>query len=104
MPRLVWSILRHAYNIDPLLPRLLATCGDLCSARNELRWLREHAVATTARPQWHRTLRMLIAERASGKPLQYVLGNQPFGDLEVLCEKGVLIPRSVFFPSLLSTQ
>lgn len=28
-------------------------------------------------------------------PLQYILGNQPFGDLEILCRKGVLIPRLV---------
>ncbi len=26
-------------------------------------------------------------------PLQYILGNQPFGDLVIKCEKGVLIPR-----------
>ena len=26
-------------------------------------------------------------------PLQYLIGNQPFGALEILCEKGVLIPR-----------
>ncbi|KAI3335145.1 S-adenosyl-L-methionine-dependent methyltransferase [Ustulina deusta] len=35
----------------------------------------------------------LVARRGAGEPLQYVLGSQPFGDLEILCEKGVLIPR-----------
>ncbi|KAI1429643.1 S-adenosyl-L-methionine-dependent methyltransferase [Xylaria sp. FL1777] len=35
----------------------------------------------------------LVARRGAGEPLQYVLGSQPFGDLEVLCERGVLIPR-----------
>ncbi|KAI0865175.1 S-adenosyl-L-methionine-dependent methyltransferase [Xylaria cubensis] len=35
----------------------------------------------------------LVARRGAGEPLQYVLGTQPFGDLEILCEKGVLIPR-----------
>jgi methylase of polypeptide subunit release factors len=32
--------------------------------------------------------------RSTGYPLQYILGNQPFGDLEILCRRGVLIPRS----------
>ncbi|KAI1108797.1 S-adenosyl-L-methionine-dependent methyltransferase [Nemania sp. NC0429] len=36
----------------------------------------------------------LVARRGAGEPLQYVLGTQPFADLEVLCEKGVLIPRA----------
>ena len=35
----------------------------------------------------------LVARRGAGEPLQYVLGSQPFGDLDILCEKGVLIPR-----------
>ncbi|KAI0966668.1 S-adenosyl-L-methionine-dependent methyltransferase [Xylaria arbuscula] len=38
-------------------------------------------------------LTRLVARRGAGEPLQYVLGTQPFGDLEVLCAKGVLIPR-----------
>jgi methylase of polypeptide subunit release factors len=33
--------------------------------------------------------------RSRGYPLQYILGDQPFGDLEILCKKGVLIPRYV---------
>lgn len=32
--------------------------------------------------------------RSRGYPLQYILGDQPFGDLEILCRRGVLIPRS----------
>jgi len=32
--------------------------------------------------------------RSRGFPLQYILGDQPFGDLEILCRRGVLIPRS----------
>ncbi|KIV91625.1 hypothetical protein PV10_06143 [Exophiala mesophila] len=38
-------------------------------------------------------LARLVAERARGKPLQYVIGNQPFGNLEIICRPGVLIPR-----------
>ncbi|KAI8630367.1 hypothetical protein F5Y19DRAFT_464188 [Xylariaceae sp. FL1651] len=35
----------------------------------------------------------LVARRGAGEPLQYVLGSQPFGTLDILCRKGVLIPR-----------
>ena len=35
-----------------------------------------------------------MRRRAGGEPLQYILGTQPFGDLEILCKKGVLIPRA----------
>lgn len=38
-------------------------------------------------------LARLVAERAGGKPLQYIIGNQPFGNLEIICRPGVLIPR-----------
>ncbi|PYI15787.1 S-adenosyl-L-methionine-dependent methyltransferase [Aspergillus japonicus CBS 114.51] len=43
---------------------------------------------------WRRTLRTLCHARARGTPLQYLLGDQPFGDLTILCQKGVLIPRN----------
>ena len=107
MPRLPPSLARRAHAIDPCLSRLLPACRDLNSARNELRWLHEHAsaIAKTSRPrfaglsaslpQWQRRiLQTLVVERATGKPLQYILGNQPFGDLDILCKPGVLIPRS----------
>ncbi|MCJ1293832.1 hypothetical protein MMC34_005388 [Xylographa carneopallida] len=99
MPRLPKSLLRHAYHIDPLLPLLLRPCRDLPSARNELRWLREHVSsgpnATTphASNSTHTRLHKLCLERARGKPLQYILGSQPFGGLDILCRPGVLIPR-----------
>ncbi|QSS62546.1 hypothetical protein I7I51_02283 [Histoplasma capsulatum] len=38
-------------------------------------------------------LREMVRRRARGVPLQYILGDQPFGDLEMLCRRGVLIPR-----------
>jgi methylase of polypeptide subunit release factors len=40
-------------------------------------------------------LGQLVRERASGKPLQYQLGTEYFGDLEIRCRPGVLIPRYV---------
>ena len=98
MPRLSTSILRHARHQHPLLPLLLRGCHDIDSARSELRWLREHALMTgdskSPAPTWRQRLRQLCLKRAKGVPLQYILGTQPFGDLEILCKPGVLIPRS----------
>ncbi|KEF60703.1 uncharacterized protein A1O9_02264 [Exophiala aquamarina CBS 119918] len=102
-------------------------CRDLPSARNELRWLKEHArdlaatrvlrncsSATHTPPVAHKKktkspktltnfhdveaiqnkiLSRLVWQRSRGKPLQYILGTQPFGDLEIKCHEGVLIPR-----------
>jgi methylase of polypeptide subunit release factors len=109
MPRLAPSVLHHARRKHPLLPILLRECRDTRSAQNELRWLIEHAIALQLSPQnrtqrkslthtssalgWRTTLRTLVRRRAKGEPLQYILGTQPFGDLDVLCERGVLIPR-----------
>lgn len=109
MPRLAPSLLHHAKRENPLLPILLRECRDTRSAKNEHRWLKEHALALqsshNARGRsslrkgvasvqgWRTTLRKLVRRRAKGEPLQYILGTQPFGDLEILCEKGVLIPR-----------
>ncbi|KAH8689717.1 putative RNA methyltransferase [Talaromyces proteolyticus] len=107
MPRLPTSLVLQAYRENPLLPILLKECRTLQYARNELRWLRESAIARCGlqkRPFtlnrghdssiWRRKLKQMCAHRGKGKPLQYILGNQPFGDLEILCEKGVLIPRT----------
>ncbi|EMD59154.1 hypothetical protein COCSADRAFT_101512 [Bipolaris sorokiniana ND90Pr] len=100
MPRISTSLIRKARAIDSLLPALLAPCRDLQAAQNELRWLREHVeeVGQTrrARPdKWAKRalLRQLVHERSRGKPLQYILGTEHFGDLEIRCKPGVLIPR-----------
>ncbi|CAA9963911.1 s-adenosylmethionine-dependent methyltransferase [Pyrenophora teres f. maculata] len=101
MPRIPTSLLRKAHAIDSFLPALLAPCRDLDAARNELRWLREHVehVAKARRARGKTVargplLRRLVKERASGKPLQYLLGSEYFGDLEIRCKPGVLIPRA----------
>ncbi|OBT41072.1 hypothetical protein VE00_10306 [Pseudogymnoascus sp. WSF 3629] len=103
MPRLSNELLRHAFTINPLLPPLLRTCRTLPSAHNELRWLQQHVDArletkfgrkkdVPARLR-RRCVVNLVKKRARGVPLQYILGSQPFGDLDILCRKGVLIPR-----------
>lgn len=99
MPRLAPSLLLRAKGTSPLLPLLLKTCRDLPSAVNELRWLKEHVQdsyplnepnAASLREQ---RLLSLCRKRSKGAPLQYLLGSQPFGDLDILCRPGVLIPR-----------
>lgn len=99
MPRLTPSLLVQAKSISPLLPLLLRTCRNLPSAINELRWLREHVQDSypvdgpfdaSLREQ---RLLSLCRKRSKGVPLQYLLGSQPFGELDILCRPGVLIPR-----------
>ena len=99
MPRIPTSIIRTAYARHRFLPLLLRACRDLQSAENELRWLREH-LSSVSRQRSRRQplgrdarLKKLCVERSIGTPLQYILETQPFGDLEILCKKGVLIPR-----------
>jgi methylase of polypeptide subunit release factors len=101
MPRLATALLRKARALDPLLPPLLAPCRDLGAAQNELRWLREHVTQTAKSRNTKEKaalLKQLVQDRASGKPLQYILGSEYFGDLEIQCRPGVLIPRYATTP------
>ncbi len=96
MPRLAPPLLRSAQRLSPSAAALLPACRDLPSALNELRWIREHVrlnpgTAGSASQQVERLCRL----RSRGVPLQYVLGTQPFGALEMRCRPGVLIPRCV---------
>ena len=107
MPRLPHSLLLRARNISPLLPLLLRTCRTLDSARNELRWLKERVLGhsnggTNDRRQSARLLLQLCEQRSRGVPLQYLLGSQPFGELDVLCRFGVLIPRLVILSYMIA--
>lgn len=100
MPRLSRKLLSRAYNISPLLPALLRTCRTLPSARNELRWLREHVDTNFpsmkyGEDQNYSLLAHLCRQRSRGVPLQYLLGSQPFGELDIICRPGVLIPRYI---------
>lgn len=101
MPRLPSALLRKARSLDPNLVPLLQTCRDLPSARKELRWLHEHVISLErlqkdAGPEENsiqRLLKRLCIARGRGKPLQYILGTEYFGELEIACREGVLIPR-----------
>ncbi|KAG9246337.1 HemK family methyltransferase [Calycina marina] len=96
MPRLQHALLLQAYALSPLLPLLLRVTRDLPSALNELRWLRSHVINAIPKQSLHRqhaTLVKLCRRRQAAEPLQYILGSQPFGELDIRCRKGVLIPR-----------
>ncbi|KAJ8522493.1 hypothetical protein ONZ45_g970 [Pleurotus djamor] len=53
----------------------------------ELKWLAQHAAHDAA------ILKGLVKRRMAGEPLQYILGTQPFGPLNLLVRPPVLIPR-----------
>ncbi|ORY71725.1 HemK family methyltransferase [Pseudomassariella vexata] len=91
MPRLPPTLIRRAHSISPHLATLLPVCRDIASARNELRWIREHVSVLSSSPE--RLIGKLCRRRGKGAPLQYVLGSQPFGNRVIKCRPGVLIPR-----------
>ncbi|RAK96417.1 S-adenosyl-L-methionine-dependent methyltransferase [Aspergillus ibericus CBS 121593] len=105
MPRIPNRTILNAYQQDPLLPLLFQECRSLSLAKNELRWLRDRAVQVaqlnlakrTVRSKyfigWRGLLRSMCRARSRGLPLQYILGDQPFGNLDIRCKRGVLIPR-----------
>lgn len=107
MPRLPTRDIIKAYRLHKLLPLLLKECRSIDSAQNELRWLREGVMDKILKlrytwPKLYQTpcrtiLGSMCRARSKGMPLQYILGDQPFGDLEILCERGVLIPRFAHF-------
>ncbi|KAF4968127.1 hypothetical protein FSARC_4402 [Fusarium sarcochroum] len=84
MPRIQPSLLRRANRLSPHLASLLPACRDLASAQNELRWIKNHVDETWSQQKsWH--LDNLCRKRGRGMPLQYVLGSQPFGSLDIKC-------------------
>lgn len=96
MPRIHPRIFQQARSINPLIEKLLPVCRDLRSAQLELRWLREHAnCSEVSLQQIDRRLNQYVRRRSRGEPLQYILGSEFFGDLEIECRSGVLIPRLV---------
>ncbi|KAK4191363.1 S-adenosyl-L-methionine-dependent methyltransferase [Podospora australis] len=112
MPRLPPSLFHTAAQIHPLAPRLLPVCRSLASVRSELRWIAQHVLQSQSSHLVPPRLRLwqLVDLRATGLPLQYVLGSQPFGSLDIKCRKGVLIPRpeteswTLYLASLLSSS
>ena len=97
MALLPWRQLR-----DESLERLRGAGID--GAEQELRWIIERASGRTASeqvaalddPVTEREVRFvdqMVARRAAGEPLQYVLGRWGFRTLDLLVDRRVLIPR-----------
>ncbi|KAK4505034.1 hypothetical protein PRZ48_002997 [Zasmidium cellare] len=95
MPRIKPKDILRARAISDALVSLLPACRDLRSAQNELRWMRQHAIKVSqrARVDQNHVLDGYVARRSQGEPLQYILGSEYFGNLEIKCRPGVLIPR-----------
>ncbi|KAK6954767.1 hypothetical protein Daesc_004736 [Daldinia eschscholtzii] len=107
LPRIPPSAIPRLQENRRHLAALLPTCKTLNSAQNELRWIHESLESSTLAPHFqkilttngndkkakHELLYRLCRLRGRGYPLQYILGNQPFGDLDIQCRPGVLIPR-----------
>jgi release factor glutamine methyltransferase len=80
------------------------TSAGLTNAANEAMWILEHTIGLT-RKMVHVSpdqvvseaaqmqARKLLERRASGEPIQYLLGTQEFWGLEIIVPCGVLIPR-----------
>lgn len=85
MARITPRLKREAYNISPLLVFLLGANRSIENAKQELNWIQRELPRNTWRKACLRRKRL--------EPLQYILGTQPFGDLDILCRKDVLIPR-----------
>lgn len=93
MPRTPPALFRKAKRYSPHVATLLLACRDVPSAVNEYRWIKDHVESTVAQPFRRSRIAELCRKRGNGVPLQYVLGSQPFGPLDIRCKRGVLIPR-----------
>jgi methylase of polypeptide subunit release factors len=95
MPRISHGLIRVASRQHARLPNLLRACRDLNSARLELKWIEEHVDAqkSWSHDRKQKKLYELCQARGRGVPLQYLLGSEYFGPLEIKCRPGVLIPR-----------
>ena len=110
MPRIAPVAIRSALRVNRHVPRLLPECQDVRSAQNEIRWMKESILEQNLgndQTQWDfaqdaiwseknyagKQLKRYVDRRARGEPLQYILGTQPFGQLDIRCKPQVLIPR-----------
>lgn len=78
--------------------RLLPTCEHNVSlARRHLQWIKEKASDQATGAVAIPVVNAAIRDRVLfDKPLQYVLGTQPFGELDIVTRPPVLIPRYAF--------
>lgn len=84
MARVSFGAIRQASR-NRLLGPLLHAFRSIEQAQRELRWIQQELPQEKWTDAVHR--------RSRHEPLQYILGTQPFGNLDIRCEPGVLIPR-----------
>lgn len=94
-------------NVSQLTHRLTRQLLNVCDhdtrlAQRELHWMFGNVVATSdtqstkARLTFQdaQRLRVMVNDRVQHhKPLQYILGTQPFADLDIVTHPPTLIPR-----------
>ncbi|CAI5755952.1 unnamed protein product [Candida verbasci] len=85
MTRVTAKLIRQARSISPYLPPLLPANRSINQALLELKWIK----CELPKNEW----RKAVNKRLKWVPLQYILKTQPFGNLNILCKDGVLIPR-----------
>lgn len=85
MVRFSTLLFKQAVKDSKLLDLLLPACKTLESSRTELNWIQKEL----PKEQWLDA----CTRRSKLVPLQYILGSQPFGDLDIKCREKVLIPR-----------
>ncbi|CAH2350432.1 mitochondrial MRF1 N(5)-glutamine methyltransferase Mtq1p [[Candida] railenensis] len=85
MARISPRLIKDAYSISPLLPYFLRANPNISLAKQELKWVQEELPQS----EWRKAAR----SRHNLYPLQYILGSQPFGSLDIICKEKVLIPR-----------
>ncbi|OCB89374.1 S-adenosyl-L-methionine-dependent methyltransferase [Sanghuangporus baumii] len=75
-----------SHSVPMMLFARLSKALGASSARHEFKWMKDHALDPSA-------LQGMVQRRLNGEPLQYILGTQPFGPLELKVRRPVLIPR-----------
>lgn len=93
MPRLQPRLLQEAAKIHRFLPLLLSECRTISDARQEFTWLKKELKVDETSHYSLKKLQRACIRRHKHVPLQYILGTQPFGNLNILCKPKVLIPR-----------
>lgn len=88
--RITPNTIRKAARMSPNIVRLLPAARSIAEAKTELRWIQ----ADHPDPTPKKIAQACYQRGRYLMPLQYVIGNQPFGSLHIDCRKNVLIPRS----------
>jgi methylase of polypeptide subunit release factors len=79
------SVWNYLFFKDPQVAAIYLGVRDLGHAARELRWMKHELPESK--------LNYACSLRSRGYPLQYILGSQPFGPLNIKCTPDVLIPR-----------